>query len=91
MAYAVLTLVWLVDFLTLVNLELTFLPGLIRIHSSVLVSSGPRRQAETESDSKSSAFARLSSFLEVNLWYSLNFMPILSHPHAGRHPLYFLL
>ena len=68
MSYAVLTLVWLVDFLTLVNLELTFLLGLIRIHSSILVSSGPRRQAKSESDSESAPFARSSSFLEGNLW-----------------------
>ena len=91
MSYAVLTLVWLVDFLTLVNLELTFLPGMIRIHSSIRVSSGPRHQAESESDSESAAFARSSSFLEGDLWYSLNFMPIVSHAHDGRHPLYFLL
>ena len=68
MAYVVLTLVWQVNCLTLVNLELTFLPGLTRIHSSILVSSDPRRHPESESDSESDAFTRSLSSLEESLW-----------------------
>ena len=68
MAYVVLTLVWQVNCLTLVNLELTFLPGLTIIHSSILVSSDPRRHPESKSDSESAVFARSLSSLEGNLW-----------------------